>query len=88
MQKHTEERRKLTEFGKAVKVRMMDIGMRQNELAKRIGTSESMLCGILYGERSATNWMHLICAELNMNAKRFETNIAKKRCDTCKRGTA
>jgi transcriptional regulator with XRE-family HTH domain len=65
------EARKLTRFGKAVKVRMLDTGIKQKQLAAMVGASESMICAVLYGDRSEERWIAPICAALGMNATRF-----------------
>lgn len=47
-----EKKRILTEFGKRVRKRLIDKNMSQRELASVIGTSETYLCKMMYGERS------------------------------------
>ena len=62
------DNRKPTRFGRAVKIKMLDMGMRQKDLAKAAGLSEPMLVAVIFGDRSAVNWIEPICKELGMDA--------------------
>ena len=60
--------RKITKFGRAIKIRMLDMGVRQKDIAKTVGMSESMLVAVITGDRSAANWIVPICDALGMDA--------------------
>jgi len=49
-------KRKLTDFGELVKLRLFQLNMTQKNLAARVGTSEEYLSMILYGERSGKKY--------------------------------
>lgn len=46
----------LSDFGKWVKIRLIELDMTQTELAKRIGTSNVYLSRILRGDRSGEKY--------------------------------
>ena len=57
-------RAELTEFGKKVVMRLLEIGMTQKELARRLGCTAQYLHKILSGERSGTKYTEMISTEL------------------------
>lgn len=50
----------LTDFGREVKRRLIDVGMTQEELAGQLGCSAVYLSFILYGSRSGKKYIHRI----------------------------
>lgn len=64
--------KKLTPFGKAVKKRLVDLDMNQNDLAAQFGISGAHLHYILYGERSDAKWINPICEALGIRSARFD----------------
>ncbi len=63
--------RKLTDFGRAVKIRMLDTGITQAALAEKIGTFSPVISAILYGDRPGKCWIKPICEVLGMDAKPY-----------------
>lgn len=62
-----------TSFGKVIKKRLVDKDMTQSELADAIGTSKAQITRIIYGYRSATNWVDAICQVLDIkDPERFK----------------
>ncbi|MDD3410297.1 MAG: helix-turn-helix transcriptional regulator [Eubacteriales bacterium] len=66
------KRKKMTPFGKAVRKRLVDLDMNQNDLAARFGISAPHLHYILYGERSDAKWIEPICEALGIRSTRFD----------------
>ncbi|MDY4200535.1 MAG: XRE family transcriptional regulator [Candidatus Fimadaptatus sp.] len=56
--------KKPTPFGKYIKKRLIDLDMRQCDLAAAIGTTPPMVTYIIYGERDANVWIEPICVAL------------------------
>ncbi|SES63870.1 helix-turn-helix domain-containing protein [[Clostridium] polysaccharolyticum] len=54
------KKRNLTEYGKKVKHKLVELNMTQVELAEIIGTSEQYLGKILFGERSGGKYVEEI----------------------------
>lgn len=52
--------RNLTPYGKDVKCQLVELGLTQVELAKKIGTSKQYLGKIIYGERAGTMYLNQI----------------------------
>lgn len=50
-------KRELTQYGKDVKHKLIEMNMTQVELAEQIGTSKQYLGKILFGERSGTMYL-------------------------------
>ncbi len=55
-----EKKRKLTPEGKTIKMRLVEMEMKQDELAKLVGTSPQYINHILYGERTGEKYMDKI----------------------------
>ena len=53
-------KRELTDFGKRVKHRLIELNMTQVELAEQVGTSKQYLGKILFGERSGETYLKKI----------------------------
>ncbi len=53
-------KRKLTAFGKDVKMRLVELEMRQEELARIVGTSPQYINHIMYGERTGDKYIEKI----------------------------
>lgn len=49
-------KRKLSEFGRLVNERLVELNITQKQLAQMIGTSEAYLSMILHGERSGKKY--------------------------------
>lgn len=64
--KKMREKRKLTPFGKDVKMRLIELEMRQEELAKIVGTSPQYINHIMYGERTGDKYKEKIRKTLDM----------------------
>jgi transcriptional regulator with XRE-family HTH domain len=60
-------KRELTPLGVIIKKRLIDKGMSQVELAKKIGTSKVYLNMILYGERSGKKYLPKIFTVLQID---------------------
>lgn len=53
-------KRELTNYGKQVKHKLIEMNMTQVELAERVGTSKQYLGKILFGERSGNMYVNRI----------------------------
>lgn len=53
-------KRELTNYGKLVKHRLIELNMTQVELAECVGTSKQYLGKILFGERTGTMYLEKI----------------------------
>ncbi len=53
-------KRKLTDYGIEAKKRLLELGMTQKELAKKIGVSESYLADVFYGEKLGKKYISKI----------------------------
>ena len=53
-------KRKLTPFGKEIKVRLIEMDMKQGELAELVGTSPQYINHIMYGERTGEMYLDQI----------------------------
>lgn len=63
------KKRKLTEFGKSVKKRLIEIDMTQVELAEILGTTKQYLTKVLTGERAGTKYKDRIEKILSLNSR-------------------
>lgn len=59
--------RQLTNFGKAVKIRLIEKNMTQVELAGLVGTSKIYLNRIIFGERSGDKYVLKIAKILDID---------------------
>ena len=59
------KRRALSEFGKFVNEKLIELNMTQKDLAKEIGTSEVYLSCILRGERAGKKYKEGILKVIN-----------------------
>lgn len=59
-------KRKLTPFGKEIKLRLVEMEMRQEELAELVGTSPQYINHIMYGERTGEKYIDKIRAVLDI----------------------
>jgi len=55
-----------TPFGHAIKVRLAQLDMRQNELADMLGLSNAYVTYLIYGDRRDEAWVGRICEALQM----------------------
>lgn len=53
-------KRELTQYGKQVKHKLIEMNMTQVDLAEQIGTSKQYLGKILFGERAGTMYLEKI----------------------------
>ncbi len=53
-------KRKLTSFGKNIKHRLVELDMKQDELARQVGTSPQYINHIMYGERTGDKYIEKI----------------------------
>ena len=60
-------RAEFTDFGKKVKMKLLERNMTQAELAEMVGCSHQYLHKILVGERSGNKYIKSICEILDMN---------------------
>ena len=58
-----------TPFGRAIRVRLAELNMRQTELADILGTSRTQITLIIYGQRTGREWVDKICNALDMPVK-------------------
>lgn len=68
-------RRDLTEFGRCVKKRMIDLNIQHAELCQQIGCSQSYLTDVLAGRRSGGKYIAPICRVLDIT---YEPNTVSK----------
>ncbi len=59
-------RRKLTPFGKEMKLRLVELEMKQDELAELVGTSPQYINHIMYGERTGEKYIDRIRSVLGI----------------------
>lgn len=59
-------KRQLTQYGKCVKHRLIELEMTQAELAKQVGTTKQYLGKIIHGERSGAMYLEAINQVLNI----------------------
>ena len=59
-------RRKLTPFGKEMKLRLVELEMKQDELAELMGTSPQYINHIMYGERTGEKYIDRIRSVLGI----------------------
>ena len=59
-------KRKLTPFGKIVKLRLVELEMKQEELAAMVGTSPQYINHIMYGERTGEKYIEKIRQVLDL----------------------
>lgn len=64
-------KRKLTPIGKAIKMRLVELEMKQGELAAQLGTSPQYVNHIMYGERTGEKYLDDICHILNLEEKKY-----------------
>ena len=60
-------KRELTQYGKQVKHKLIELNMTQVELAEQVGTSKQYLGKILFGERAGTMYLEKIDRVLNLS---------------------
>lgn len=59
-------RRTPTPFGRAIKVRLAELDMKQSDLARLLGTSNAYVTYLIYGDRRDEAWVARICEALDM----------------------
>lgn len=59
--------RQLTDFGKEIKIRLIEKNMTQVELAELLGTTKQYLGKILYGERNGEKYRYKISKILDID---------------------
>ena len=59
-------RREPTPFGRAIKVRLAELNMKQSDLARQLGTSNAYVTYLIYGDRRDEAWVMRICEVLGM----------------------
>lgn len=62
------ERRRPTPFGRAVKLRLCELGLEQKDLARMLGVSSAYVTYLIYGDRRNDAWVGRICQALDMKA--------------------
>lgn len=67
--------RKLTDFGKKVKKKLIEVDMTQVELAEKLGTSKVYLNLILYGERTGEKYLNNIVNILEIEERNIRQVI-------------
>lgn len=60
-------KRELTQYGKQVKHKLIELNMTQVELAEQVGTSKQYLGKILFGERAGTMYLEKIDQVLSLS---------------------
>lgn len=63
---------KLSNFGKEVKMKLIEKDMSMSQLAKQVGTSRSFLSQILYENKKGTEYIQTIKMILDIEAKEEE----------------
>ncbi|MEG0304332.1 MAG: helix-turn-helix transcriptional regulator [Oscillospiraceae bacterium] len=69
-------KRTLSPFGRKIRKALIDIGMKQDELAKSVGTTPAYLGMILFGERSGQKYRKKIIEVLNIEDSHKTDNAA------------
>lgn len=64
-------------FGKAVKVKLIELNMTQVELSKLLGIKRQYLCRILNGDRSGKKYMDDIIRILGINDIESKETLAE-----------
>lgn len=59
-------KRKPTPFGRAIRIRLAELDMQQSDLARMLGTSETYVTYLIYGDRRDERWVAKICRALDM----------------------
>ena len=59
-------RREPTPFGRAIKMRLAELNMKQSDLARQLGTSNAYVTYLIYGDRRDEAWVMRICEVLGM----------------------
>jgi len=62
-------RRTPTPFGRAIRVRLAELNMKQSDLARLLGTSNAYVTYLIYGDRRDAAWVARICEALDMPAQ-------------------
>ena len=62
-------RRTPTPFDQAVRVRLAQLNLKQQDLARMLGTSEAYITYLIYGDRRDDAWVQRICQALDMQEK-------------------
>ena len=56
-----------TQFGKKVKLRLLEIDMTNKELAKEIGMADSTVCDVIFGRNNRKKTQRIIARVLGMD---------------------
>jgi hypothetical protein len=67
----------LTPFGRLVKKRLIDLGMKHSDLCQQIGCSIPYLSGLLVGYRGPGKYLEPICRVLGMEIPEDELKEQK-----------
>lgn len=67
------KKRELTEFGVAVKKRLVEMGQTQRQLAEAIGIQHVYLNIIIHGQRSGKKYIKAISNYLNLDPTAYST---------------
>lgn len=65
----------VTDFGKIIKKRMIDIDMNQAELARKMGVSSPYVGEILRGTRKSENAQRKVCDAVGLDYDELKTQI-------------
>lgn len=68
-------------FGIEVKKRLLDMGMKQTELAEKIGVSESYISEVLSGKRESLNARKKILSIIKERIDQQEKIVAEREVD-------
>jgi len=61
-------RRMPTPFGRAVRIRLAQLNLQQQDLARMLGTSQAFITYLIYGDRRDELWMIRTCQALDMES--------------------
>lgn len=61
--------KKPTPFGRAIRIRLAELDMQQNELAEKMGVSKPTITHVIYGQRHSPEMVERICSALRMPVK-------------------
>lgn len=69
------KRRTPTPFGRAIRVRLAELNMKQSDLARLLGTSNAYVTYLIYGDRRDAAWVARICEALDMPAQAGDSGM-------------
>lgn len=66
------KKKQISDFGKQIKIKLIELNMTQRALAKKVGVNENYLTAIVNGDRSGKSYREAIMAILSMENSEVE----------------